>query len=188
MFVFLSKMKNVHTNTERQVRVCVLIPPLSCLGQIPLAGVSLLWTSSSLPGVTCTPTSTGIRGGPLPISRAWPRGEMGMLAAPPASPGLTEKEPGAPCGGPRHRRRLCSMKTRMSPRGKLVWHWPHVSRSCSSGPRREAAGAGDGDLAVVSLPSAAGGRRQCVYIQRRGKDDCKKKNPKKVTKVVAVCI
>lgn len=129
--------------------VPVSVPPLSCLGQIPLAGVSLLCSSSSPPGVTWMPTSTGME--PLPSSSDLALGEMGMPVIPPLSPGL-EKEPSALLG-PRHRRRLCSMKTRISPRGKLVWHWPQVSRSCSPGPALLGLGvdgAGDGDPAPES--------------------------------------
>ena len=129
---------------------CVeVVPPRSCLGQIPLAGVSLLSSFSSPPGVTWMPTSTGMD--PLPSSSDLALGEMGMPMIPPASPGL-EKDPGPP-PSPLHRRRLCSMKTRISPRGKLVWHWPQVNRSCSPGPTLLGLGvdgSGDGDPAPES--------------------------------------
>ncbi|KAG7260351.1 hypothetical protein CRUP_028530, partial [Coryphaenoides rupestris] len=99
--------------------------------RIPLAGVSLLSSFPSPPppppppppGVTWMPTSTGTGPGPLPRAKC--------NGGRPFSPGL-EKGPGSR-PGPRHRRRLCSMKTRMSPSGKLVWHWPQVRRSCSPG-------------------------------------------------------
>lgn len=129
--------------------VPLFVPPLSCFGQIPLAGVSLLSTSSSPPGVTWMPTSTGMD--LLPSSSDLALGEMVMPMIPPVSPGL-EKDPSL-FPGPRHRRRLCSMKTRISPRGKLVWHWPQVSRSCSEGPDLRGLGvdgAGDGDPAPES--------------------------------------
>lgn len=147
--VFIMKLHIGSCNCILLQCVPVSIPPLSCLGQIPLAGVSLLSSSSSPPGVTWTPTSTGMD--PLPSSSDLALGEMGMPAIPPLSPGL-EKEPG-PLPGPRHRRRLCSMKTRISPRGKLVWHWPQVSRSCSPGPTLRGLGvdgSGDGDPAPES--------------------------------------
>ena len=91
------------------------------------------------------PTSTGT--GPLPRSKDLALAERG----PPFSPGL-EKDLG-PMPAPRHKRLLCSMKTRMSPRGKLVWHWPHVSRSCSPGPALRGLGVADsggGDPALDS--------------------------------------
>lgn len=137
----------------------ISLPPLSCFGQIPLAGVSLLAWSSSPPGVTWTPTSTGTA--PLPSSSDLALGEMGRPITPPAAPGL-EKDPSPPMG-PRHRRRLCSMKTRISPRGKLVWHWPQVKRSCSPDALLRGLGvdsSGDGDPAPESwLASAAEIRR-----------------------------
>lgn len=130
------------------------VPPFSCFGQIPLAGVSLLSTSSSPPGVTWTPTSTGMD--PLPSSSDLALGEMLKPMTPPVSPGL-ENDPSL-FPGPRHRRRLCSMKIRISPRGKLVWHWPQVSRSCSSGPALRGLGvdsSGDRDLTPESWLDSA---------------------------------
>lgn len=106
------------------------------------------------------PTSTGIE--PRTSSSDLALGETFKPMIPPLSPGL-EKEPRR-LPAPRHRRRLCSMKTRMSPSGKLVWHWPQVSRSCSSGPALlglGVEGSGDGDLALESwLDSAAEERKQ----------------------------
>lgn len=135
--------------------VLLSVPPFSCFGQMPLAGVSLRSTSSSPPGVTWIPTSTGMD--PLPSSSDLALGERLRPMIPPVSPGL-EKEPSL-FPGPLHRRRLCSMKIRISPRGKLVWHWPQVSRSCSPGPALPGLGvdgSGDRDLTRESwLDSAA---------------------------------
>lgn len=143
------------------------VPPFSCFGQIPLAGVSLLSTSSSPPGVTWIPTSTGMD--PLPSSSDLALGETLRPMIPPVSPGL-EKDPSL-FPGPLHRRRLCSMKIRISPRGKLVWHWPQVSRSCSSGPALRGLrvdGSGDRDLTPESwLDSAVGKKREKAFFLSR---------------------
>lgn len=140
------------------------VPPFSCFGQIPLAGVSLLSTSSSPPGVTWTPTSTGMD--PLPSSSDLALGDMLRPMTPPASPGL-ENDPSL-FPGPLHRRRLCSMKIRISPRGKLVWHWPQVSISCSSGPALRGLGVdgpGDRDLTPESwLDSAVEKERKGIFL------------------------
>lgn len=92
----------------------------SCLGQIPLAGVSRF--SSSSPGVTWIPTSTG------PDLRQT-SGRGGLGDGDPPSVGLSKQ-----ALGPGHSLLLCSINTRISPRGKLVWHWPQVSRSLSLAP------------------------------------------------------
>lgn len=145
------------------------IPPFSCFGQIPLAGVSLLSTSSSPPGVTWTPTSTGMD--PLASSSDLALGEMLRPMTPPVSPGL-EKDPSL-FPAPLHRRRLCSMKIRISPRGKLLWHWPQVSRSCSSGPALRGLGvdgSGDRDLTPESwLDSAVEKEKIILYLTKLNK-------------------
>lgn len=93
----------------------------SCLGQIPLAGVSRF--SSSSPGVTWIPTSTGPGLRQTSVREGLGDGE------PPQSAGLSKH-----ALGPGHSLLLCSINTRISPRGKLLWHWPQVSRSLSPAP------------------------------------------------------
>lgn len=154
--------EEIYISTFFFKHIFLSIPPFSCFGQIPLAGVSLLSTSSSPPGVTWTPTSTGMEH--LPSSSDLALGEMLRPMIPPVSPGL-EKDPSL-FPGPLHRRRLCSMKIRISPRGKLVWHWPQVSRSCSSVPGLRGLGvdgSGDRDLTPESWLDSA------VEKERNGK-------------------
>lgn len=84
----------------------------SCLGQIPREDVD---KQSSSSGVTWTPTSTGLD---ALLSSAF-EGEGGLSTA------LSMHKV------PLHCFLLCSMKIRMSPKGKFIWHWPQVSRSWS---------------------------------------------------------
>ncbi len=85
---------------------------ISCLGQIPREDVD---KQSSSSGVTWTPTSTGLE----VLLRSPCEGEGGLSTA------LSMHKV------PLHCFLLCSMKIRMSPKGKFIWHWPQVSRSWS---------------------------------------------------------
>ncbi len=85
---------------------------ISCLGQIPREDVD---KQSSSSGVTWTPTSTGLEA----LLRSPCEGEGGLSTA------LSMHKV------PLHCFLLCSMKIRMSPKGKFIWHWPQVSRSWS---------------------------------------------------------
>lgn len=94
----------------------------SCLGQFPRGDEKR--SSSSSASVAWTPTSTGLR-----LRREL---RTGVRARPgEGEGGLSRPRPTARHGGPWHRFLLCSMKSRMSPKGKVAWHWPQVSRSCS---------------------------------------------------------
>lgn len=94
------------------------------MGQIPRGDENL--SSSSSASVAWTPTSTGLR------LRREPSAGDGVRARPgEGEGGLSSPRPTARQGGPWHRFLLCSMKSRMSARGKVAWHWPQVSRSCS---------------------------------------------------------
>ncbi|KAJ8014107.1 hypothetical protein DPEC_G00036820 [Dallia pectoralis] len=93
----------------------------SCLGHIPRGNDRR--SSSSSPSVACTPTSTG-------RLRSVAMNGEGMRARPgDGEGGLSRLR--ARQGGPWHLFLLCSMKSRMSPREKVVWHCPQVNRSCS---------------------------------------------------------
>lgn len=94
----------------------------SCLGQFPRGDEKR--SSSSSANVAWTPTSTGLR-----LRREL---RAGVRARPgEGEGGLSSPRPTVRHGGPWHRFLLCSMKSRMSPKGKVAWHWPQVSRSCS---------------------------------------------------------
>lgn len=94
----------------------------SCLGQFPRGDENR--SSSSSASVAWTPTSTGLR-----LRREL---RAGVRARPgEGEGGLSRPRPTARHDGPWHRFLLCSMKSRMSPKGKVAWHWPQVSRSCS---------------------------------------------------------
>lgn len=96
----------------------------SCLGQIPRGDERR--SSSSSANVAWTPTSTGFR------LRSELRLGDGVRARPgEGEGGLSSPRPIARHGSPWHLFLLCSMKSKMSARGKVAWHWPHVSRSCS---------------------------------------------------------
>ena len=84
----------------------------SCLGQIPLDDVD---KQSSSSGVTWMPTSTGLDAFFISIGE----GEGGLSTA------FSKQRL------PLHCFRLCSIKMRMSPNGKFIWHCPHVRRSWS---------------------------------------------------------
>lgn len=84
----------------------------SCLGQIPREDVD---KQSSSSGVTWTPTSTGLEA----LLSSPCEGEGGLSTA------LSMHRV------PLHCFLLCSIKIRISPRGKFIWHWPQVSRSWS---------------------------------------------------------
>lgn len=84
----------------------------SCLGQIPREDVD---KQSSSSGVTWTPTSTGLDA----LLSSPCEGEGGLSTV--LSMHMV----------PLHCFLLCSIKMRISPKGKFIWHWPQVSRSWS---------------------------------------------------------
>lgn len=110
------------------VKLPVCLPVIfSCLGIIPCKGAD---KQSSSCGDTWTATSTGwrtllwcwcwVRECDEDVERGEASGEDGGL-----SRGLSTQRL------PWHCLRLCSMKSRMSAKGKREWHWPQVSRSWS---------------------------------------------------------
>lgn len=112
----------------RHVKLSVCLPvTFSCLGIIPCNGAD---KQSSSRGDTWTATSTGwrtflgcwcwLRECDEDVERGEASGEDGGL-----SRGFSTQRL------PWHCLRLCSMKSKMSARGKREWHWPQVSRSWS---------------------------------------------------------
>ncbi|TNN40190.1 hypothetical protein EYF80_049628 [Liparis tanakae] len=91
------------------------------LGKIPRGNEK---RSSSLSAIVAwTPTSTGRR------PRMAANAGDGVRARPgEGEGGLSRPRPPARQGGPWQRLRLCSMKSRMSARGKVAWHWPQPPR------------------------------------------------------------
>lgn len=105
--------KHIHApNMKEKSRWMGLPVMFSCLGQIPREDVD---KQSSSSGVTWTPTSTGLEA----LLSSPCEGEGGLSTA------LSMHKV------PLHCFLLCSMKIRMSPKGKFIWHWPQVSRSWS---------------------------------------------------------
>lgn len=84
----------------------------SCFGQIPREDVD---KQSSSSGVTWMPTSTGLDA----LLSSPCEGEGGLSTV--LSMHMV----------PLHCFLLCSIKMRISPKGKFIWHWPQVSRSWS---------------------------------------------------------
>lgn len=118
----------------------------SCLGQIPLDDVD---KQSSSSGVTWMPTSTGLDA----FLSSLGEGEGGLSTA------FSKQRL------PLHCFRLCSIKIRMSPNGKFIWHWPHVRRSWSPSGAPNVARSGSSSVRMASRGSAAGGRTQKNYCQ-----------------------
>lgn len=121
---FCLSLSHIHTCAVcRSVWEQVELPGRgSCLGQFPRGDEKR--SSSSSANVAWTPTSTGLR-----LRREL---RAGVRARPgEGEGGLSSPRPTVRHGGPWHRFLLCSMKSRMSPKGKVAWHWPQVSRSCS---------------------------------------------------------
>lgn len=117
-----------HLSGRRYLHQCVCLPVMcSVLGIIPCKGVD---KQSSSCGDTWMATSTGwhalrgcwwvVREWDEDVERGEASGEDGGL-----SRGLSAQRL------PWHCLRLCSMKSKMSARGKREWHWPQVSRSWS---------------------------------------------------------
>lgn len=108
----------------------------SCLGQIPLDDVD---KQSSSSGVTWMPTSTGLDA--FFISTG--EGEGGLSTA------FSKHRL------PLHCFRLCSIKIRMSPNGKFIWHCPQVRRSWSPSGAPNGPWSGSSSVRMASRGSAA---------------------------------
>lgn len=107
----------------------------SCLGQIPLDDVD---KQSSSSGVTWMPTSTGLDAFFISIGE----GEGGLSTA------FSKQRL------PLHCFRLCSIKMRMSPNGKFIWHCPHVRRSWSPSGAPKGPWSGSSSVRMASRGSA----------------------------------
>lgn len=113
---------NMYTHSMQPKHILFLSPSqsfriylpvmFSCLGQIPREDVD---KQSSSSGVTWTPTSTGLDA----LLSSPCEGEGGLSTV--LSMHML----------PLHCFLLCSIKMRISPKGKFIWHWPQVSRSWS---------------------------------------------------------
>lgn len=108
----------------------------SCLGQIPLDDVD---KQSSSSGVTWMPTSTGLE----VFRSSLGEGEGGLSTA------FSRQRV------PLHCFRLCSIKIRISPRGKFIWHWPQVRRSWSPSGAPKVPWSGSSSVRMASIGSAA---------------------------------
>lgn len=109
----------------------------SCFGQIPRDDVD---KQSSSSGVTWMPTSTGLDA----FFSSLGEGEGGLSTA------FSKQRL------PLHCFRLCSIKIRMSPNGKFIWHWPQVRRSWSPSPVPNVLLSGSSSVKMASTGSAAG--------------------------------
>lgn len=108
---------------------------LSCLGQTPLDDVD---RQSSSSGVTWMPTSTGVDA----FLSSLCVGDGGL------SPALSRQRL------PLHCFLLCSIKIRMSPSGKFIWHWPQVRRSWSPSGAAKVPCASSSSVRMASRESA----------------------------------
>ena len=111
----------------------------SCLGQIPLDDVD---KQSSSSGVTWMPTSTGLDAFFISIGE----GEGGLSTA------FSKQRL------PLHCFRLCSIKIRMSPNGKFIWHCPHVRRSWSPSGAPKGPWSGSSSVRMASRGSGENSR------------------------------
>lgn len=132
----------------------------SCFGQIPRDDVD---KQSSSSGVTWTPTSTGLDA----FFSSLGEGEGGLSTA------FSKQRL------PLHCFRLCSIKIRMSPNGKFIWHWPQVRRSWSPSPVPNVLLSGSSSVKMASTGSAAvwktKGKKNDQLSWERGKWERQKK-------------
>lgn len=117
----------------------------SCLGQIPLDDVD---KQSSSSGVTWMPTSTGLDAFFISIGE----GEGGLSTA------FSKQRL------PLHCFRLCSIKIRMSPNGKFIWHCPHVRRSWSPSGAPKGPWSGSSSVRMASRGSAVVGETKAQLL------------------------
>lgn len=118
----------------------------SCLGQIPLDDVD---RQSSSSGVTWMPTSTGLDA--FFISSG--EGEGGLSTA------FSKQRL------PLHCFRLCSIKIRMSPNGKFIWHCPQVRRSWSPSGAPNGPWSGSSSVRMASRGSAVVEERKAQFLE-----------------------
>lgn len=139
--------RNKLTNTSP----CFNLPAIcSCLGQIPLDDVD---KQSSSSGVTWMPTSTGLDA----FFSSLGEGEGGLSAA------FSRQRL------PLHCFRLCSIKIRMSPNGKFIWHWPQVRRSWSPSGAPNVPCSGSSSVRMASRGSAAVWETKGEWLELSGK-------------------
>lgn len=127
----------------------------SCLGQIPLDDVD---KQSSSSGVTWMPTSTGLDA----FLSSLGEGEGGLSTA------FSRQRV------PLHCFRLCSIKIRMSPNGKFIWHWPQVRRSWSPSGAPNVPWSGSSSVRMASRGSATVGgdkKGQLLISQRARREE-----------------
>lgn len=127
----------------------------SCLGQIPLDDVD---KQSSSSGVTWMPTSTGLDAFFISMGE----GEGGLSTA------FSKQRL------PLHCFRLCSIKIRMSPNGKFIWHCPQVRRSWSPSGAPSGPWSGSSSVRMASRGSAVieetkAPRLECQCGEKRGR-------------------
>lgn len=118
----------------------------SCLGQIPLDDVD---KQSSSSGVTWMPTSTGLDAFFISIGE----GEGGLSTA------FSKQRL------PLHCFRLCSIKIRMSPNGKFIWHCPQVRRSWSPSGAPNGPWSGSSSVRMASRGSAVVGETKAQLLE-----------------------
>lgn len=118
----------------------------SCLGQIPLDDVD---RQSSSSGVTWMPTSTGLDAFFISIGE----GEGGLSTA------FSKQRL------PLHCFRLCSIKIRMSPNGKFIWHCPQVRRSWSPSGAPNGPWSGSSSVRMASRGSAVVEETKAQFLE-----------------------
>lgn len=124
---------------DRPLQCRSLSAMCSCLGQIPLDDVD---KQSSSSGVTWMPTSTGLDAFFISMGE----GEGGL-----STPFSKQRLP-------LHCFRLCSIKIRMSPNGKFIWHCPQVRRSWSPSGAPNGPWSGSSSVRMASRGSGENSR------------------------------